>query len=143
MKTKAMLCVVAISALAGCEGMGVVKAAGCGANCGIEVVVTATATDCQITKPGKNDEYRIADGAVTDIKWTLTAPQGYDFAEPDGIWFPSPPSSTFFRKIAPNRQQFIYEDKNDRPVAKGTHVYHIKVEKGAITCKLDPTVVNE
>jgi hypothetical protein len=118
--------------------------AGCTNNCTITVEVTADATSCRITKPAKTDEFHVAAFTTTDITWQLDAPQGFEFSDPDGIEFsPSPPANTFIRRATASKREFVFTDKNDAPGKRGKHPYHIKVEKGGITCRLDPSVVND
>ena len=148
MTPRMLLCLAIASAVAGCahlERLGLPRAA-CSANCAIDVEVTADANSCTFKVPEKNHEFRVAANTTTNITWRLTAPQGYQFAEPDGIRFtPPPPPNTFTRKTSANRQSFIFEDANNDARKKGSHIYHIKVENqnGSISCRLDPSVVNE
>jgi hypothetical protein len=142
MNTRFLLCVAAVFAL-GAAPLAV-QAQGCKSNCSIDVVVSATATSCQITAPGKDDEFRIAPLTTTDITWKLKGAQGYEFTA-SGIKFKGPPpAGTFVQKAAGSKQEFIFTDVNDgKPGKKGTHKYAIEVQKGAIKCDLDPSIVNE
>ena len=143
MKLRTLL-FLALPALAASGYVALAQAQGCSNNCTIDVEVTSDGTTCQITAPAKDDKFHITPFATTDITWKLKGAQGFEFSEPDGIRFsPDPPANTFIRRSSPNRQEFTYNDKNDTPGKRGEHPYHIKVEKGGITCRLDPSVVND
>ena len=136
------LLLLALAAFAASPGAFAQQA--CSNNCTITVEVTSDGKTCAIIAPRKNDEFHIARFATTDITWRLKAPQGFVFSEPDGIKFsPDPPANTFIRRPSSNRQEFTYNDKNDTPGKRGAHPYHIQVENGSITCRLDPSVVND
>ena len=143
MKNRFLLSIASASALVAAPSILQAQTVPCKANCNIEVVVSADADSCKITAPEMTHEYRIAAGVRTDITWTLKGAQGFEFTT-DGILFKREvPAGIFAARQAASKQQFVHAVDNSTPNKSGKHRYNIEVQKGSVTCRLDPTVVND
>jgi hypothetical protein len=111
--------------------------------------IAGTPTTCRIAPPGKEDEIHVPPG-TWPVTWVLQAPPGYQFDPNVGITFPTSGSGIFTNKVV-TATTFSFTDNNTGQLPGGVNShgkfpYHIHVEKPGtpkITCKLDPSVVND
>lgn len=115
----------------------------CGAVCSVEVQARMIdARRCEITMPAMDHKVHVGQGSRSEIVWSLTRSPGFQFANP-GIVFRAPPPNTFSGSPGASPQEFVVRVNNTQPGSRGEHKYHIVVQNGGVTCRLDPWVVNE
>jgi hypothetical protein len=147
MNTKHLHLVAIALLTAGCAGMPgaggkrVSAALACPSNCQVTVTV---ADGCVVQSASPDPIYAMMGNPA--IRWTISGPAQYTFAQGNGIVFPPAKNAG---KTAPftgtpgGGRTVVLNDRNTGPADHGPWAYEINVTDGTRTCRLDPTVIND